>query len=181
GVFGSLLIAALSRSLTIQNFKEGVMAALRTSCMIAFIIGSASFLAELMGYTGIPRALASGIADLGLTLYPLLAMLTVLFLILGCFLDGISIVVLTSAIVIPMVQEVHIDLLWFGIYLVILIEIAQITPPVGINLFIMQSLVDKDIFYVARAALPFFCILLASVVILVVFPIIVTWLPSTMS
>jgi tripartite ATP-independent transporter DctM subunit len=180
GVVGALLLSLATGSLNPNSFYEGLIAALRTSCMIEFIIGSASFLTSLMGYTGIPRSLALGIGELGLSAHPLLAVLTVLFIALGCFLDGISIVVLTSAIIIPMLKEVNIDLLWFGIYLVLVVEIAQITPPVGFNLFVAQSLTNRSILYVARAALPFFAMILLAIATIIVFPVIATWLPSTM-
>lgn len=180
GVVGALLIATLTGGMTFEAFKESLYGATRTSCMIAFILGSAAFLTTVMGYTGIPRALATWINEMGLSPYALLAALTVFFVVLGCFLDGISIVVLTTAIIIPMVQTAGIDLVWFGIYIVLVVEISQITPPVGFNLFVIQSLTGRDILFIARAALPFFAVMLVAVVILVAFPAIATWLPSRM-
>ncbi|MBK8909536.1 MAG: TRAP transporter large permease subunit [Rhodospirillales bacterium] len=180
GVVGALLIATLTGGMTWTTFKESLYGATRTSCMIAFILGSAAFLTTVMGYTGIPRALATWINEMGLSPYALLAALTVFFVVLGCFLDGISIVVLTTAIIIPMVQTAGIDLVWFGIYIVLVVEISQITPPVGFNLFVIQSLTGRNILYIGRAALPFFAVMLVAVVILVAFPAIATWLPSRM-
>lgn len=180
GVLGSLLIALSSGSLTWENFKLSLYGATRTSCMIGFIIATAAFLSVAMGYAGIPRALASWIGTMGLSAYELIFALTILYLILGCFLDGISMVVLTTAIIMPMVQAAQIDLIWFGIFIVIVVEIAQLTPPVGFNLFVVQGLAGHDILFVARSVLPFFLLLCASIVILTIFPEIATWLPRTM-
>jgi len=131
-----------------------------------------------MGFTGIPRGLAEWIQELGLSPYALLAALTLFFILLGCFLDGISVVVLTVAVILPMVEAAGIDLLWFGIYVVLVVEMSQITPPVGFNLFVIQGLTGRDILYIARAALPFFLLMCVAVVILVAFPDLVTWLPE---
>jgi C4-dicarboxylate transporter DctM subunit len=180
GVAGALLIALVTGGLTWDAFKESLYGATRTSCMIGFILGSAAFLTTVMGYSGIPRALATWINSFGLTAYPLLFALTLFFLILGCFLDGISIIVLTISIILPMVQAAGIDLLWFGIYMILVVEISQITPPVGFNLFVVQSLTGRDILFVAKAALPFFAMLVLAIVILVAFPEIATWLPAQM-
>ena len=180
GVAGALIIALATGGLTWEAFKESLYGATRTSCMIGFILGSAAFLTTVMGYSGIPRALANWINEFGLTAYPLLFALTLLFLGLGCFLDGISIIVLTISIILPMVQAAGIDLLWFGVYMVLVVEISQITPPVGFNLFVVQSLTGRNILFVARATLPFFLMMLVAIVLLVAFPGIATWLPMRM-
>lgn len=180
GVVGSLLIALFTGSLNWSNFKASLMSATRTSCMIGFIIASAAFLSVVMGYAGIPRALAKWIGEFNLSPYELIFALTILFLILGCFLDGISMVVLTTAVIMPMVEAAKIDLIWFGVFIVLVVEIAQITPPVGFNLFVVQGLTGKNIVYVAKAVLPFFLVLVLGIVILTIFPEIVTWLPSNM-
>jgi TRAP-type C4-dicarboxylate transport system permease large subunit len=134
-----------------------------------------------MGFTGIPAALAEWVGGLGLSRYTLLAVLMALFLVLGCFLDGISIIVLTTSVILPLAKAIGIDLLWFGIFLVIAVELAQITPPVGFNLFVIQGLCGQDLFYIARSALPFLLLLILAAVIITVFPEIVTWLPRTMT
>jgi tripartite ATP-independent transporter DctM subunit len=180
GVVGSLLVALLSGSLTWDNFKESLYGATRTSCMIGFIIAAAAFLSVVMGYAGIPRALAGWIGTLGLSPYGLIFSLTILFLILGCFLDGISMVVLTTAVIMPMVEAAKIDLIWFGIFIVLVVEVAQITPPVGFNLFVVQGLTGYDILKVARAVLPFFLVLCLGILLITIFPEIATWLPRTM-
>jgi TRAP-type C4-dicarboxylate transport system permease large subunit len=148
--------------------------------MIAFILLGAAFLTAAMGYAGIPNDLAAWIDSLRLSPYLLIAVLTVFFIILGCFLDGISIVVLTTAVILPMVERSGFDLIWFGIYLVIVVEMSAITPPVGFNLFVIQGLTGADLTEVARAALPFFWILVLAVAILVVFPGLATFLPNQM-
>lgn len=180
GVAGSLLLAALTRSLSWQSFKEGLLGATRTSCMIAFILAGAAFLTVAMGYTGVPRALAGMIGELELSPVMLLLALTVFFVVIGCFLDGISVVVLTTSIILPMVEAAQIDLIWFGIYLVLVVEMSQITPPVGFNLFVLQGLTGRNIFQIAWAALPFFGVLLLGLLLICVFPEIVTYLPEQM-
>ena len=180
GVLGALFLSWIFGSLTWENFKDAAMGATRTSCMICFIIFSAAFLSVAMGYTGIPRALAQWIASMDLSVYALLAALAVFYVMLGCFLDGISIVVLTTGIVKPMIMAAGIDEVWYGIFVVIVVEVAQITPPVGFNLFVLQYFTGRNILYVAKAAIPFFFVLLASLPILMVFPEIALWLPGTM-
>lgn len=180
GVGVSLLIAWLSGDLSRSTFMAGLHGAVKTSCMIAFILAGASFLTAAMGYAGLPRQLALWIAELGLSPYQLLAALTVFFIAMGCFLDGISIIVLTVAIILPMVEAAGIDRIWFGIYLVLVVEMAQITPPVGFNLFVLQSLTGRNIFWIAWAAFPFFMLLMVAVALVTVFPGLVTWLPQTM-
>jgi tripartite ATP-independent transporter DctM subunit len=181
GVFGSLFLALVTGSLDRESFLGSLLGAVKSSCMIGLILVGAHFLTLAMGFLGIPSALAQWIGDMGLSPVVLLMSLTVLFVVLGCFLDGISVVVLTVAVVLPMVQQANIDLLWFGIYIVLVVEMSQITPPVGFNLFVIQALTGKDILYVARAALPFFLLILFAIVLISWFPEIVTYLPTTMS
>ncbi|MFB9136092.1 TRAP transporter large permease [Vibrio olivae] len=181
GVIGSLILALTSGSLTWQTFQQSLMGAVKTSCMIIFILAGAAFLTVAMGFIGLPRMLAEEIALMALSPYMLLLCLTILFVILGCFLDGISVVVLTTSVVLPMVMQAGIDPLWFGIYIVLVVEMSQITPPVGFNLFVIQSLTGKNILYVAKAALPFFFLLMAAAVMITAFPQVVTWLPTTMT
>ncbi|MCZ4271908.1 TRAP transporter large permease [Maritalea porphyrae] len=180
GVVLALVLSWSSGSLSWDMFKQSVMNATITSCMIAFILAGAAFLTVSMGFTGIPRNLAAWIDTLNLGPWALLGALTVFFVILGCFLDGISVVVLTTAIIMPMIDAAGIDPLWFGIYLVIVVEMSQITPPVGFNLFVIQGLTGDNIFKIAKAALPFFFLLLAAVVLITIFPQIVTALPNLM-
>ena len=181
GVILSLLLAVVTRSISWGSFIDSVMSATITSCMIALILAGAAFLTVSMGFTGIPRNLAAWIGSLELSPYALLAALTLFFIVLGCFLDGISVVVLTTSIIMPMVQTAGIDPLWFGIYLVIVVEMSQITPPVGFNLFVIQGLTGQNILRIAAAAMPFFFLLLLAVAIITLFPAIVTYLPSLMS
>jgi C4-dicarboxylate transporter, DctM subunit len=180
GVVGSLLVALFSGSLTWSNFKESLYGATRTTCMIGFIIAAAGFLSVVMGYAGIPRGLAEWIGTFSLSANGLIFALTILFLILGCFLDGISMVVLTTAVIMPMVEAAHIDPIWFGIFIVLVVEIAQITPPVGFNLFVVQGLTGHNIVYVAKAVLPFFFVLCLGILLITIYPEIATWLPRTM-
>lgn len=181
GVLLSILLAILSGSFSLSDFLDALLSAARTSCMIAFILLGAAFLAVAMGFTGLPRNLATWIADMNLSPYVLLFVLTLFFIVLGLFLDGISVVVLTTSIIMPMVMAVDIDPIWFGIYLVLVVEMSQITPPVGFNLFVIQGLTGIDILRIAKAALPFFFLLLFAVLLITIFPQIVTYLPTAMS
>jgi C4-dicarboxylate transporter, DctM subunit len=180
GVLGALALSLLTGTLNWTSFSEALMGATRTSCMIALILAAAAFLAVAMGFAGIPRTIARVIGEFKLSPYELLAALTVLYIVLGCFLDGISMVVLTSAVVQPMIRQAGIDPLWFGIYIVLVVEMAQITPPVGFNLYVLQALTGRDIWYITRAAFPFFLLLNLGVVILVIFPDIALILPRSM-
>ncbi|MCL6414252.1 TRAP transporter large permease subunit [Aestuariirhabdus sp. Z084] len=181
GVLGALFLAMATGALSLESFQQSLLGGVKSSCMIGLILVGAHFLTISMGFLGIPRALAEWIGMLSLSPLELLIYLTVLFVILGCFLDGISVVVLTTAVVLPMVQQAGIDLLWFGIYIVLVVEMSQITPPVGFNLFVIQALTGKDILYVARAALPFFLLILLAVLLITWFPEIATYLPTTMT
>jgi len=180
GVLLALVLSWYTGSLSKQTFLDGLMGATKTSCMIAFILAGAAFLTVSMGFTGIPRMLAVWISTMGLSPHALLAVLTLFFIVMGCFLDGISVVVLTTSIIMPMIDQAGIDPLWFGIFVVIVVEMAQITPPVGFNLFVIQGLTGIDILKVAYAAAPFFLLLLAGLGIITAFPEIVTALPNMM-
>jgi tripartite ATP-independent transporter DctM subunit len=178
GVLGSLGIAWNSKSLNWENFKSSLMGATRVSCMIMFILAGAAFLTKTMAFTGIPRELAEWVSGLGLSPLALIGVLTVVYLVLGTALDGISMIVLTAAVVLPMIQKAGFDLVWFGIFIVLLVEIAEVTPPVGFNLFVLQNMTGKDSNTIARAAIPFFACLVLCIGIITVFPQVVTWLPD---
>ena len=178
GVVGALALAGYSRSLTWANFNEALRGATRTSCMIMFILAGAAFLTKTMAFTGVPRELASWVDSLGLSPYSLIACLVVVYLVLGTALDGISMIVLTAAVVMPMVQKAGFDLIWFGIFVILLVEIAEVTPPVGFNLFVLQNMTGKDSNLIALAAVPFFFCLVVCIALVTVFPQIVTFLPD---
>jgi tripartite ATP-independent transporter DctM subunit len=178
GVLGSLIIAAWGRSLSFQNFWEGLMGATRTSCMIMFILAGAAFLTKTMAFTGVPRELAEWVNAMNLSPYALIGCLVVVYLILGTALDGISMIVLTAAVVLPMIQKAGFDLIWFGIFIILLVEIAEVTPPVGFNLFVLQNMTGKDSNLIAKAALPFFGCLVLCIALITLFPQIVTILPD---
>ncbi len=180
GVVLALILSASSGSLNRTTFIEGLLGATKTSCMIAFILAGAAFLTISMGFTGIPKMLATWIGSLELSTYVLLAALTLFFVILGCFLDGISVVVLTTSVIMPMIEQAGIDTLWFGIYIVIVVEMSQITPPVGFNLFVLQGLTGRNILIIAKAALPFFLLMIIALAAIVLVPEIVTYLPNRM-
>lgn len=181
GVAGAILLSMVLGSFTLSGFLESIAGAVRSSCMLGLILVGAHFLTMAMGFVGIPNALAEWIASLGLSSVELILYLTVFFVVLGCFLDGISVIVLTTSVVLPMVTQAGIDLIWFGIFLVLVVEMSQITPPVGFNLFVIQSLTGRNIFNVAKAALPFFFMIALAIVFIAVFPSIVLYLPTLMS
>jgi tripartite ATP-independent transporter DctM subunit len=180
GVLGSLALAYWSKSLTWQSFKDGLMGTMRTSSMIMFILAGAAFLTKTMAFTGIPRELAEWVDRMHLSPYALIAVLTFVYIILGTALDGISMIVLTSAVVLPMIQKAGFDLIWFGIFIVLLVEIAEVTPPVGFNLFVLQNMTGKDSNTIAKAAIPFFMCVVVCIVLITVFPQIVTILPDVL-
>ncbi|MGC1175666.1 TRAP transporter large permease [Polaromonas sp.] len=181
GVLGSLVISALQGSMSWATFREALMGATRLYCMIALILAGAAFLTLSMGYIGLPRHLAEWIATLGLTQGQLILALTFFFILLGCFLDGISMVVLTMGVLMPTIQKAGIDPIWFGIFVVLVVEMAQITPPVGFNLFVLQGMTGRELTWIAKVTLPMFFLMCAAVAIVYVFPGIVTWLPQQMS
>jgi tripartite ATP-independent transporter DctM subunit len=180
GVAGSLALAAVEGSLTWKTFREGLTAACRVYCMIGLILAGASFLTLAMGFIGLPREIAAFIGGLKLSPFLLLVLLMGFFIVLGCFLDGISMVVLTMAVLLPTVQAAGIDLIWFGVFTVLVVEMAQITPPVGFNLFVLQGLTGRELPYLARTALPFFGLLVLAVGLIYLFPKTVLWLPGLM-
>jgi C4-dicarboxylate transporter DctM subunit len=181
GVVGALVVSATQGSLNWRVFQESLMGATRLYCMIALILAGAAFLTLAMGYIGLPRTLAEYIGSLGLTQMWLLFWLMVFYIILGCFLDGISMVVLTMGVILPTIVKAGIDLVWFGIFIVLVVEMAQITPPVGFNLFVLQGMTKKEITWIARVSLPLFFLMVVAVAIIYFFPGLVTWLPGRMS
>ena len=180
GVVGALIVSIVQGSMNWQVFQQSLLGATRLYCMIALILAGSAFLTLSMGYIGLPRNLAEFIGGLGLSQFWLLFWLMIFFIILGCFLDGISMVVLTMGVVMPTVQAAGIDLVWFGIFLVLVVEMAQITPPVGFNLFVLQGMTNKQVTWIARVSLPFFFLMVAAIGLIYFFPAIVTWLPGRM-
>ena len=180
GVVGALILSYLQKSLTKETFKASLLGATKTSCMIAFILAGATFLSLAMGFTGLPRNLAIWIQGMELSPYVLIFVLMVFYIILGMFLDGISAVVLTMAIIEPMIRQAGFDMIWFGIFLVIVVEMAQITPPVGFNLFVLQGMANKDMGFIAKSAFPLFLLMIFALIIIIFFPELVLWMPQQM-
>ena len=180
GVVGALILSYFQKSLTFKTFESSLLGATKTSCMIAFILAGSTFLSLAMGFTGLPRNLALWIQNMDLSPYVLIFVLMIFYIILGMFLDGISAVVLTMAIIEPMIRQAGFDMIWFGIFLVIVVEMAQITPPVGFNLFVLQGMAKKDMGYIARSAFPLFLLMVLAVILVVIFPQIALWMPEQM-
>lgn len=178
GVLGALVLSTSYGGFSWRVFFATIMGALKTSTMIMLILAGSSFLTIAMGFTGIPRDLAQWVGSLGLSQWQLLVILTLVFIFLGCILDGISMIVLTMAVLLPVVQAAQLDLLWFGIYLILVVEMAQITPPIGLNLFVLQGLTKRDVGFIAKASFPFFIILCLMLVLIYLFPELVFWLPN---
>jgi tripartite ATP-independent transporter DctM subunit len=181
GVVGSLVLSGVQGSLNWASFRDAIMGATRLYCMIALILAGAAFLTLAMGYIGLPRHLAEWIATLGLSKWQLIVALSVFFIILGCFLDGISMVVLTMGVLMPTVQAAGIDPIWFGIFIVLVVEMAQITPPVGFNLFVLQGMTGRQLTWIAKVTMPMFWLMCVAVALIYAFPGIVTWLPQKMA
>tara|TARA_Y100000590_G_scaffold95003_1_gene107668 strand:- start:1640 stop:2950 length:1311 start_codon:yes stop_codon:yes gene_type:complete len=180
GVVGALILSFFQKTLNKETFKTSLLGATKTSCMIAFILAGSSFLSLAMGFTGLPRNLAIWIQEMNLSPYVLIFVLTIFYIILGMFLDGISAVVLTMAIIEPMIRQAGFDMIWFGIFLVVVVEMAQITPPVGFNLFVLQGMANKDMGFIARSAFPLFLLMILAVIFIIIFPEIALWLPEQM-
>lgn len=180
GVLGSLIISAFQGTLNWTTFKGSLSGATRLYCMIALILAGAQFLTLSMGYIGLPRALAEWIGSLGLSQFWLVIVLMVFFVILGCFLDGISMVVLTMGVLLPTVQAAGLDLIWFGIFIVFVVEMAQLTPPVGFNLFVLAGMTKRDLPYIARVSSPLFFLMVFAVLVLYFVPELATLLPQHM-
>ncbi len=180
GVVGALMLSYFQKSLNLETFRSSLLGATKTSCMIAFILAGSTFLSLAMGFTGLPRNLAIWIQNMDLSPYVLIFVLMIFYIILGMFLDGISAVVLTMAIIEPMIRQAGFDMIWFGIFLVIVVEMAQITPPVGFNLFVLQGMANKDMGYIARSAFPLFLLMVLAVILVVIFPEIALWMPEQM-
>ena len=180
GVVGALILSFFQKSLNKETFKLSLLGATKTSCMIAFILAGSAFLSLAMGFTGLPRNLAIWINEMNLSPYILILVLTIFYIILGMFLDGISAVVLTMAIIEQMIRQAGFDMIWFGIFLVIVVEMAQITPPVGFNLFVLQGMANKDMGFIARSAFPLFLLMILAVIVIIIFPEIALWLPQQM-
>ncbi len=180
GVVGALVFAFFTKSLNRQVFTSSLMGAIKTSAMIMFIIMGASYLSVVVGYLGITRELTILVTKMGLSPYMLIFILCLLYLVLGCLVDGFSMIVMTTPIVLPLVSAAGFDTVWFGIFLVLVIELAQITPPVGFNLFVISSLNHDDIFVIAKHSLPFFFIMLLATALITLFPQIVLFLPNLM-
>ena len=180
GVVGALLLSAAQGSLTAKTFRDSLLGATRLYCMIALILAGAAFLTLAMGYIGLPRHLAEFVTGLQLSPAVLIVALALFYMLLGCFLDGISMIVLTMGVILPTVSAAGIDLIWFGIFVVIVVEMAQITPPVGFNLFVLQGMTQREITWIAKVCMPYFFLMVLALILLWWFPGLVTWLPSRM-
>ena len=180
GVVGALILSYFQKSLNKETFRQSLLGATKTSCMIAFILAGSTFLSLAMGFTGLPRNLAIWIESMQLSPYILIFVLMIFYIILGMFLDGISAVVLTMAIIEPMIRQAGFEMIWFGIFLVIVVEMAQITPPVGFNLFVLQGMANKDMGFIAKSAFPLFLLMILAVILVVIFPEIALWMPNQM-
>ncbi len=180
GVVGSFILSAAQGSLNWTSFKEALLGATRLYCMIGLILCGAAFLTLAMGYIGLPRQLAEFVNGLGLSPGALLIALAIFYIVLGCFLDGISMIVLTMGVILPTVTAAGIDLIWFGIFVVIVVEMAQITPPVGFNLFVLQAMTKREITWIAKACMPYFLVMVLALLLLYWFPGLATWMPSRM-
>lgn len=180
GVFGSIVVAGLLGDLNWKNLIESMKGTINTSVMICFIIVGASFLSVAMGYLHLPATIATYIGSLELSPYFLILLFTLFYIILGFFLDGISMIVMTLPITLPLAVQAGFNPVWFGIFLVLVIEAGQITPPVGFNLFVLQGLTKEPLEKIVLAAIPFFLLIMLAIIIVTFFPDFVLYLPNLM-
>ncbi len=180
GVLGATIFAVINRQMNVRIMFDCLRGAVKTNAMIMIIVVGAGFLSRVMGFLGIPAAITETITQMDLSPYMLMVLLGGVYVVLGCLLDGFSIVVMTLPIALPMVTAAGFDPIWFGIYLILMVEISQITPPVGFNLFVIQGLTEEPITKVARYAMPFFFLMLLTTAIITVFPEIALYLPKLM-
>lgn len=180
GVLGAIILAVYFKSFSFDIFRNSLLNTIKTSVMISFIIVGAGFLSQVIGFLGIARAVSEYIGTLGLSPMMLILIIGIMYILLGMILDGISIVVMTLPIVLPIIVMAGFDPLWFGIFLVFMVELSQITPPVGFSLFVIQGISGEKIEYILKATLPFFILMILAVVIITYFPEIVQFLPNYM-
>ena len=180
GVVGSMIFALMTSSMNAKVFRESLMGSIKTTSMIMLIVLGASYLSVVVGYLGITRKLTMLVTEMGLSPFMLILILSLLYVVLGCLVDGFSMIVMTTPIVLPMITASGFDTVWFGIYLVLMIELAQITPPVGFNLFVISSLNNDDVLKIARDSMPFFCLMALMTALITIFPQIVLFLPNMM-
>lgn len=178
GVVGSFVFALFTKSINGKVFMEIMLESVKTSTMIMIIVIGASYLSVTIGYLRIPNELTQFISTLGLTGFQLIIILSIMYIILGMMLDGFSIIVMSLPLALPLIVSAGFEPLWFGIYLVLMIEISQITPPVGFNLFVINGIVKEDIIKIAKYAIPSFVIILFVTALITVYPEIVTWIPE---
>jgi len=181
GVLAALIIAAVTKQVTVELFTESLISSVKMSAMVISLVIAAALLSTTMGYLHLPQSVATMIAGLDLSPYALMAILALFYVLLGLFLEGISITVMSLPITLPLVVQAGFDPMWFGVFLILMVELATITPPVGFNLFVLQGLTDMPISRVARASLPFFLLLCLGVILLTAFPQIALWLPNLMN
>ncbi len=180
GVIGALILSAAQGSLNRESLTASLLGTVKTTSMIMLLLAGSAFLTLAMGFTGLPRALAEWIGALELSPWMLIAVLTGFYIFLGCFLDGISMIVLTMAVIEPLVREAGIDMIWFGVFVVLVGEMALITPPIGFNLFLVESMTGRGIGFVSAATAPMFLLMLLGVALLTLFPELALWLPEAM-
>ena len=178
GVTVALLLSLVTKQLTLNLFTESIMSSVKMSAMVVSLVVAAALLSTTMGYLHLPQKIAASIAELDLSPYALMAILAAFYVLLGLFLEGISITVMSLPITLPLVIQAGFDPMWFGVFLILMVELATITPPVGFNLFVLQGLTNMPIGKIAKAAAPFFVLLVVGIVILTIFPQIALWLPQ---
>ncbi len=181
GVVASLGLAAYYGKLNFTMLHDSLLATVRITAMILLVLVGAFFLNFSMGVLGIPDQVAGFITSLEVQPITLILYLVLLYLILGCFLDALAMMITTIPVLFPVVVAIGYDPVWFGVFLVIMCELALLTPPVGMNLYIVQGVRNRgSIVEVIQGVLPFFVGILSLVVLITVWPEIVTWLPNSL-
>lgn len=180
GVLGAAILGLITRCLTFKTFVDCLVGSVKTNCMVMLILIGASFFSVVLGFLGLPKWISATIVSYGVGKYAVILLITCVYLILGCLIDGYSMIVMTVPMFLPLVQAYGMDPLWYGIFVVILVQIANITPPIGFNLFLVTGLAEKNIGFISKAVMPFIAIMVFFTILLTVFPQIVLFMPSMM-
>lgn len=185
GAFGVLLVSLIRRQLTWKGFKKSLYETLRTSCMVMMLIAGATLFGKFFAVTRIPFEIASWVGSLDLPSFVIMAIIVLIYFFGGCFMDALAFVMLTIPIFFPVVSSLGYDPIWFGIIIVMVTEMGVITPPVGINVYVVfgvaQSVIGEvPLESIFKGIVPFLIAVAVGTVILIAFPQIILFLPNIM-
>lgn len=180
GASGAVAVAALYGQLSWPVLRRSLLETIRVNAMILFIVMGAQIMSLALVSAGIPRGIVALISPLAASRWLIFALIVVMYLVLGCLVDALSLMLLTLPVVFPIVQAQGFDPIWFGVVLVLLLEVGLITPPVGINLFVIQGMSGRPLGEVSAGSLPYVILMLLGIALLAIFPGLALWLPARM-